>query len=1186
MKPMSKRILLLFCIVMCVNSGLQAQNNFWADQPESDIQSGNNQRKIIPNRYRTLLLDTTGLKNLLRTVPREFSQDAHARQVILSIPMPYGGSQKFSVVETEVMEPGLQAMFPQIKVYGGQGIDDRSASIKIDIGPRGFHAAIRSSVNGSVYIDPYAQGLLTSFISYYKKDLKPNAPYVEEEDPESSPGGGTSITGRLDVFNGCTGDTLRRYRLAVACTGEYGVAVGATTVAQALAAIVTSVNRVNGVYETELAIRLVLVDSNYKIVYIDPATDFFTQNSNGGGLLNESIRICDSLIGTANYDIGHTFSTGAGGVAGLRVICTATKARGVTGRGNPTGDPYDIDYVAHEMGHQFGGNHTFNALTGSCNGNRSGAANAEPGSATTIMGYAGICRANDLQPNSDAYFHPLSYNEITNYAINGNGNSCPVKLLTGNTAPVVDAGLDYIIPKSTPFMLTGNATDPDGDLLTYTWDQMDVGGPAGNWNLPVGQAPLFRFFPPATSPTRYFPKISDIVTNTTTIGEILPGYGRTINFRFQARDNRSGGGGNCWDQNVVTVNAAAGPFLVMYPNSAADSVLVGTFMNIKWDVAKTNLAPVNCDSVVLELSLDGGYTYPVTLLAKTLNDGAEDIIVPNNPSTTARIRVRAFKNVFFDISNENFKIIADTASEFVFNEPLPVLTCTDLNPSILLRTTAVNGFPTPITLTASGAPAGDTVIFSSTIINPNSTVLVTLQGPLAPGSYNITVTGTADTVVKTQVLQFNVGIPPVPPTLTTPSNNAVDVVLTPTLVWAPLPGASTYRLQVSLDTLFATSLIDTTGLPTNSYTIPTALAQGMQYYWRVSAINTCGTGPVSTASGFRTAAIYCGIDTVRSINVPVPIPPGISTVTSTLNIPTGTVISDLDVVGLTGTHTYVSDLAFFLQSPAGTKATLFNWVCTTNDNFNINFDDEAASATITCPPTGNQVRRPLQPLSVFDNQNSTGTWTLSISDGASPDQGSLTGWGLRICGYASPILPLNWLNFTAVKNPDNTTVGAKWQTANEINNHHFELERSIDGRNFIIIGSSNAGHNNSGVQTYLFNDLAPVMGTNYYRVKQVDNDGKFTYSTIATVVFSKAGALWSVYPNPAKEKTTLYAKSNLNAVQVQLSDVSGKMLYRGYIPVLAAGQSVNIPLTSLAKGMYFLKIYSEKQTTTEKIMVQ
>ncbi len=1182
-KSMRKRILLSLLMATSVISGLRAQNNFWTDQPEAGIQTSS-QRKIIPNRYRTVMLDTSSLKNLLQTVPKEFSQDARLRHVIVSIPMPYGGFQRFSIVETEVMEPGLQAMFPQIKVFGGQGIDDPTATIKIDWTPRGFHAQILSSANGSSYIDPYAAGTLLHYISYYKKDLAPKS-FTEERDPLDKNIVGDAV--RTEVFNGCIGDTLRRYRLTVACTGEYAVAVGATTVVQALAAIVTSVNRVNGVYETELAVRLVLVDSNYKVVFVDPATDPFTQNNNGTGLLTENRRVCDSAIGTANYDIGHVFSTGGGGVATLGGVCRANnKARGVTGLPNPTGDAYDIDYVAHEMGHQFGGNHPFNATTSNCGGgNRAAVAAVEPGSGSSIMGYAGICGAiNDLQPHSDPYFHAISYNEITKYTIDGNGNSCPVKILTGNLPPVANAGLDYIIPKSTPFVLTGTGSDPNDDVLTYSWDEMDL-GPAGDWNAPVGQAPLFRFFSPTASPVRYFPKLSDVINNTTTIGEILPNYGRTINLRLVARDNRAGGGGICWDQTLLTVNGNSGPFKVISPNTK-DSFRVGTFMHVKWDVANTNVAPVSCDSVALELSLDGGLTFPITLLSKTLNDGDEDVIVPNNPTSTARVRIRALKNVFYDMSDSSFAIKPTTASEFVFNDPVTVVSCNGVSPSTQLLTASLNGFTSAISLTASGNPAGTGVTFSGNPITPGSNVLVTLTGTIPAGNYSITVTGAAGAVVKTKVILFAVGTPTVAPLLSSPANNATGQSFTPTLSWQPVTGATGYNLLVSGSNSFTDTVISVVNITGTSYTFTTSLVQNMPYYWRVSARNTCGAGLSSGGNNFRTGFVVCS-DTLRSTNVPVTIPLAAVTITSTLNIPAGGVINDVDVVGLKGTHTYVSDLSFNLRSPASTSVLLFGGVCTSQHDFDINLDDEAASGAITCPPTGGQVRRPTEALSKFDNENSTGTWTLSVTDADPADGGALTGWGLRICTYtSSPILPVNWLSFTATKNADNASVGAKWQTTSEINSHHYEIERSIDGRSFMMIGSIAAGRNSNGVQTYLFNDMAPVIGTNYYRVKQVDNDGKFTYSGVATVVFNKAGILWSVYPNPAKDKTTLYAKSNLNAVQVRLTDVSGKLLYNGYIPSLRAGQSVNIPLNNFSKGMYLLKIYSEKETSTEKIIIQ
>jgi len=308
-----------------------------------------------------------------------------------------------------------------------------------------------------------------------------------------------------------------------------------------LSAIVTAINRVNGIYERELAIRMVLIANNNLLVYTNAATDPYT-NDNGSTMLGENQTNIDNVIGNANYDFGHVFSTGGGGIATVGCVCsTGTKSRGVTGLSAPTGDAFYVDYVAHEMGHQFNARHTFNANTSSCSGNGSSTTNAEPGSGSTIMAYAGICgSANNLQAHSDPYFHAVSMDEINVFTATGNGSNCAVVSATGNAIPVVNAGSDYNIPKSTPFILTGNATDPNADVLTYAWEQEDVGSAFGNWNTQTTLSPLFRSFIPSSSSTRFFPKLSDVINNTTTIGEVLPSLGRDINMRLTARDNRAG----------------------------------------------------------------------------------------------------------------------------------------------------------------------------------------------------------------------------------------------------------------------------------------------------------------------------------------------------------------------------------------------------------------------------------------------------------------------------------------------------------------------------------------------------------------------------------------------------------------------------------------------------------------------
>lgn len=659
MKQMPIRLLLIAMTAM-VGLPVFAQQNFWTPISESTIKETANDRKIIPNRYQLLSLDVSSMVAFMDKAPQEFTPEAKQQPAILMLPLPDGKFGRFSVVKSAIMEQGLADQFPTFRTLGGQGIDDPRATVKIDWTDYGFRAQILSPQSGAIYIEPYSFDSKQNYTCFYKKDLTPKAPPIEEVLPETL---ASAHTAARTNAGQCVAGTLRKYRLALACTGEYARKVGGATVtvSQALSFIVTSVNRVDGVYETEVAIRLVLIANNATVVFVNPATDPFNGNNNANTLINESQSVINSRIGAANYDIGHTFSTGGGGLAGLGVVCNNNqKAGGITGSPTPTGDGYDIDYVAHEIGHQFGGDHTFNAATGSCGGNGSKLANAEPGSGITIMAYAGICAAtNDLAPHSIPYFHALSLNQITAFSINGTGNSCAIKIITGNTAPVVNAGADYIIPINTPFMLTGSATDIDGDPLTYSWEQINVGAPFSSWNAPSGNnAPIFRPFDPVPSSTRYFPKLSDQVNNTTTIGEILPSYARPMSFRLTARDNKAGGGGVCFDEMAITVNAA-GPFVVTSPNTANVQWIAGASKTVLWQVAGTNAAPINATNVDIELSTDGGLTFPIILKSNTPNDGTESITVPNNPTTQARVRVKARGNIFYDISDEDFTILKD-----------------------------------------------------------------------------------------------------------------------------------------------------------------------------------------------------------------------------------------------------------------------------------------------------------------------------------------------------------------------------------------------------------------------------------------------------------------------------------------------------------------------------------------------
>jgi hypothetical protein len=656
----------LFCF--CLNA--QNNNKFWSPINESNIKQLG-KRQIVPKKYLAFELINNELKNVLFSAPNESSVKINESNCIISLPLPNGEIQKFRVVESSIMERALQAQFPNFRTFSVKGIDDPYANGKLDWNEFGFHGMVRS-VNGDFFIDPFCLNNIKDYISYYinnfEKDASQKLPEVgilenpDDKETIQNKNINTPDNNQRSLPPAiCVGAQLRTYRLAVACTGEYAVAATGSatpTVPQTLSKIITSVNRVDGVYETEVAVRLVLVATETNVIFTNAATDPFAGNNNAGTLINESQTVITNSIGTANFDIGHTFSTGGGGLAGLGVVCNATqKARGITGSPSPVGDPYDIDYVAHEIGHQFRGNHTFNSTVGSCGGgNRNATTAVEPGSGITIMAYAGICGAQDLAPNSIAYFHAISYDEIVNFTNSGTGNNCPVTTTTGNQPPVVTGSGNYTIPKSTPFVLTGSATDPDGDPLTYSWEETSV-GVSGNWNS--GNKVFFMSYTPTPLPTRYFPKQSVVAlgTFTTTKGEFLPTTAQNLQFRLTARDNKMGGGGVCYAINTITISGTSGPLMVSYPDAAGIFWGSGTQQTITWAVNNTSVAPVSCTDVKILISLDGGSTYSV-LVNSTPNDGTELITAPTVSAniSTCRIKVESIGNIFYDISNNNFTI--------------------------------------------------------------------------------------------------------------------------------------------------------------------------------------------------------------------------------------------------------------------------------------------------------------------------------------------------------------------------------------------------------------------------------------------------------------------------------------------------------------------------------------------------
>lgn len=660
-----KKLLILSGVFF--GAALSAQisgDGLWTMSASKTAEGEKTNRSSMPGDYFLAKLDLALLKVKLVNAPVIHS--GSGQPITLEFPNAQGGFEKFAVYESSIMDPILEAKFPMIKTYAAQGIDDPTATMRFSVTQFGLHSMVLSGQKSTCYIDPYTTDLV-NYIVYDRASLgaDPQPFSCLTDDNVSLPSLQKNTAGPISVQN-INDQKLRTYRLAQSCTGEYGaIFMGTGTVTQQKANVqaqmAITMNRVNGVYERDLAIHMNFIANNDLLIYMNASTDPWTNEWN-----TKTAQTIDAAIGVNNYDIGHNFNTTGGGNAGcLSCVCLSTsqtnthKGRGYTGRANPTGDAFDIDYVAHEMGHQYGGYHVMNT----CSRSGSGTTEVEPASGSSIMGYAGICPTN-VQSNSHDDFNYVNIRDISANIKTGNSTCAVITNLTNNP-PTANAGPDYVIPKSTPFILEGTGSDPDGNgTLTYNWSQNDPAQSPGTGSPQSTYAvgPMYRAISPLTSPNRYMPALATVIANNvSSTWEMTPSVARDLNFSFIVRDNAVGGGQTASDLMKVTVNGTAGPFSVT-SQSTATTWTVGTTQTITWNVAGTTASPVSTASVNIFLSTDGGNTYPVTVASNRANNGSATITVPNNITTTGRIMVRGAGNIFYDLNNGVITIKAAAAA--------------------------------------------------------------------------------------------------------------------------------------------------------------------------------------------------------------------------------------------------------------------------------------------------------------------------------------------------------------------------------------------------------------------------------------------------------------------------------------------------------------------------------------------
>lgn len=1018
--------------LVMVSSVVFGQKSNWQKITPSELDRATNLSGLNKDHFETYQLNIENFKQQLSSAVLRGSGNSNT--AIIAFPNEFGKLEEFRVYEAPILAPDIAAEFPNIKTYVGFSTDNSGTRVRFSVTPQGVQSMISRVGQSNTFLVPLSRNGNNQYIAYNKMS---RANFVKEfecltHDEEIKQEGDSSANRDADD------QILRTFRIAISTTGEYtnfwddGNATNGNAQADALAQVVSTLNRVNEVFEVDMAVTFQLV-SGTSIIYPTAASDPYT------GSLNAQLQTTlTAQIGEANYDIGHLFAyAGNNGNAGC-IGCVCVNGQKGSGFSAHTfldndGGPYmtdffDIDYVPHEMGHQMGGNHTFAFNT------EGAGVNAEPGSGTSVMGYAGITGGNDVQDHSDAYFHYHSINQILNNLVT---RTCWTSTPISNNPPVADAGSNFTIPKGTAFILKGSATDSDpNDVLSYCWEQTDSGATTNTNFAPTKTTgPLWRSRPPSVSPNRYMPIFSRVLagqltesnpveTVNNTSWETVSTVGRTLNFALTVRDRSEANGTgqtpqSSFDTMVVTVDPTAGPFTVTSQNT---NVLwnVGTSQTVTWNVAGTNVAPVNSPTVNILLSIDGGQTFPFTVASNVTNDGSETFTVPaiGGDTTQARLIVEGNNNIFYAVNSTNFTI---QGSEFVLNVPNPDVTvCSPNDGTYNFTYNTFLGFTGTTTFSANGLPSGATIAFSpATAVTDGTSVTATVSntGSLAPGSYTFELVGTSGSIVKTANVTLNIFSGTVNTAiLATPADGATNINANVTLTWNADANVQDYLVEIATDAAF-TAIINSTTVGTNMYTVP--LGANTQYYWRVTASNECATAATSSVFSFTTENVTCASFTATDTPITISAT-GVNTYTSTINVTPNLPITDVNVT-INITHSWDADLDVTLTSPTGTVVELTTDNGGQGDNYtNTVFDQQATTLVTagTAPFTGSFV--PEGNLSNLNGQLSGGNWILTVTDDANFDGGSITGFTLNICAQGTLASQENtFSDFGIFPNPNN-----------------------------------------------------------------------------------------------------------------------------------------------------------------------
>lgn len=1188
----------LLLVLLSALGPLSAQNerSFWTPVPAPEASQN---PWVRPASGRYLHLD---LPTLIAHL------DGPSGKTIL-LPDPQGQMRLFQVQWAPAAEEPVYQRFPFLGTYRIHDPADPTVQGRIDHTLAGFHAMYFDGPR-TVMIDPVWRDRTDTYAVYFKDNYWPeDHPAItfecgnhEGQDPEEIEWSLEEDAVSLRADGAPV--TLLKYRIAIATTGEYSQYHGGTK-PLVMSELITVVNRMNSVMERDMGLTLVLVGDNDKIIYLDPQTDGFT-NGETGLMINEVTARIGQWIKFDDYEIGHVFgvaTNGNVGLAQLGCVCTPSKARGVSGLFVPKFDPFYINVVAHEIGHQYAATHSFNKCI-----NESPGTGWEPGGGSTIMSYSGSCGTNSMQNNAHDYYHGGSLRQMRNFVRQDAGSECPERISTVNTEPVVTLPYTngFVIPISTPFRLEASATDGEGDVMSYCWEGMDV-GPISDAGSPQLESPLFRSWPPTPDSFRYFPRISLVAQKIYNKFEHLPDYTRELNFRVTVRDNHPLAGGVTQQDVRFSATEQAGPFQVL-SFQQPDSVRQGDYVEIRWDVANTDQAPVSCKQVNIRMSTDGGLTFPWLLAEQVPNEGSFFVTIPTVVTTAARVMVEAADNVFYQMSAANLRVIPPAGPILTMGvRPFQQQVClpAQVTMDVLLDTLA--GWSGPLTLSVGGGlPAGAVAAFSATEVTPPA--IVTLQLDLTQvsegGVYEILLTATdAGGQSWTRPTRIDIvrseyaGLEPVAPV-----SGANGVSTSPLLRWPALNDAERYRVELATSPAFGSATILSAGPLTDTfYQVVATLEANRLHFWRVIPDNRCGQLAEPPVFAFHTVALNC-TEYVSNQEIFIPAQ-GIHTVQSSIQVPASGNAGQVWVPRITGTHQNIGQLRATLRSPSGKTARLFSNKCfTVGGGILMGFNNESQQQ-FQCPPDKGHVYASQESLSIFDGEEAEGPWTLILDDVATGGSGTLSGWRLSLCSDANPSQPYFLRNEWLVLGPGQTSViGDQLLAVDDPDQAPWALTFTVvrTPRRGILRREGQAlatGHTFTMQDIYegflSYQDLSGTEGEDDFLFTVQDGQGGWlnitafrirTEEGVSVVTPSGGSDALLVFPNPARAEVRLRWTADTGGLPaLRLHHANGQAVLARFTP--EGGGQGRLDLEGLAPGYYFITLIGRDRMLTAPLLI-